>query len=74
MPNLSGIESASGQDFSGIDPASGEDSSGIEPSSGEDESGIASGSGAGMFCLFWTNLRLFFWVYGGVVFSKWILK
>ena len=74
MPNLSGIVSASGQDLSGINPASGEDSSGIEPSSGEDESGIESGSGAGMFCLFVTNLLWFFWVYGGVVFSKWIFK
>ena len=63
MPNLSGIESASGQDFSGINPAS-----------GEDESGIESGSGVGMFCLFLTNLLWFFWVYGGVVFSKWSLK
>ena len=43
LPNLSGIESASGEDSSGIEPASGEDES------GEDESGIESGSGAGMF-------------------------
>ena len=46
LPNLSGIESASGEDSSGIEPASGEDES------GEDESGIESGSGAGMFWLF----------------------
>ena len=61
MPNLSGKESASGEDESGIETTSGEDESGIEPSSGEDESGedesgIESGSGAGMFCLFLTNL------------------
>ena len=43
LPNLSEIESASGEDSSGIEPASGEDES------GEDESGIESGSGAGMF-------------------------
>ena len=50
LPNLSGTESASGEDESGIEPSSGEDES------GEDESGIESGSGAGMFCLFLTNL------------------
>ena len=38
LPNLSGIESAPGEDLSGIDPASGEDSSGIDPVSREDES------------------------------------
>ena len=53
LPNFSGIASASGEDSSGIKPASGEDES------GEDESGIESGSGAGMFCLFLTNL--IFW-------------
>ena len=47
-PELSGIESASGEDSSGTEPASGEDES------GEDESGIGSGSGASMFCLFLT--------------------
>ena len=45
VPNLSGIESASGEDSSGIELASGEDES------GEDESGLESGSGAGMICL-----------------------
>ena len=50
LPNVSGIESASGEYSSGIDTASGEDES------GEDGSGIESGSGAGMFCLFLTNL------------------
>ena len=59
--NLSGIESASGEDSSGIDPASGEDLSGREPvhaddESGEDESGKEYGSGAGMICLVLTNL------------------
>ena len=50
LPTLSAIESASGEDSSGIEPASGEDES------GEDESGLESGSGAGMICLFLTNL------------------
>ena len=50
LPTLCGIESASGEDSSGIEPASGEDES------GEDESGLESGSGAGMICLFLTNL------------------
>ena len=50
MPNLSGIDSASGEDSSGMGSASG------EGESGEDESGIESGSGAGIFCLFFTNL------------------
>ena len=75
MPNLSGIESASGEDSSGIDPASGEHSSGIDPASGEnesrdDESGIESVSGAGMSCLFLTNLI----VDGSDVFVKRILE
>ena len=43
FPNLSGIESASGEDSSGIEPASGKDEF------GEDELGIESSSGAGMF-------------------------
>ena len=60
MPNLSGIESASGEDSSGIEPASGEDES------GEDESGIESGSGAGMFWLSFTSL---IWLFS-VVFLK----
>ena len=56
MPNLSSIESASGEDLSGIDPSSGEDSSGIERASGddetvEDESGIESSSLAGMLIM-----------------------
>ena len=69
MPNLSGTEFASGEDSSGIKPASG------EGESGDDESGIESGSEVGMFCLFFTNLVwLFSWVYGGVVFPKWILQ
>ena len=46
LPNLSGIESASGEDESGLEPSSGEDES------GDDESGIESGSGVGMFCFF----------------------
>ena len=50
LPNLSGIESASGENESGVEPSSGEDES------GDDESGIESGSGVGMFCLFLTNL------------------
>ena len=50
LPNLSGIESASGEDSSRIELASGEDES------EEDESGLESGSGAGMICLFFTNL------------------
>ena len=49
-PNLSEIESASGEASSGIESASGEDES------GDDESGIESGFGAGMFCLFFTYL------------------
>ena len=53
LPNLSGIEPASGEDESGIEPSSGEDES------GKDESRIESGSGVGMSCLVLTNL--FFW-------------
>ena len=53
--NLSGIESASGEDESGIEPSSGEDQS------GQDESGIESGSRAGMFCLFLTYLIWLFY-------------
>ena len=64
MPKFSGIESASGEDSSGIKPASGEDES------GEDESGIESGSGAGMFCLFLTNLIWLFSEFMAVSFSQ----
>ena len=54
LPDLSGIESASGEDSSGKEPASGEDES------GEDESGIESGSGTGMFCFL---LTYFIWLF-----------
>ena len=50
LRTLCAIESASGEVSSRIEPASGEDES------GEDESGLESGSGAGMICLFFTNL------------------
>ena len=45
MPNVSGIESASGEDSPGVEPASGEDSFGIKPASGEHSSGIDLASG-----------------------------
>ena len=63
MPNLSGIESASGEDSSGIEPALGKDES------GQDESGIESGSGTGMFWLFLTNLIWLFSEFMAVSFS-----
>ena len=60
LPNLSSIESASGEDLSGIEPTSGKDSSGIEPASeidesgqgesGEDVSGRESSFRGGMLC------------------------
>ena len=61
--NLSGIESASGDDPSGIEPASGKDDS------GEDESGIESDSGTGMFWLFFTYLIWLFSEFMAVSFS-----
>ena len=69
LPNLSGIESASGEDSSGIDPASGRDSSRIKPASGkdesgEDETGKESNSGAGNF---WKVLTNFIWLFSEVL-------
>ena len=43
LPNLSGIDPASGEDLSGIEPVPGEDEA------EEDALGVQSGSGAGMF-------------------------
>ena len=80
LPNLPGIESASGEILTGINPASGEDPSGMgtvsgEDESGEDESGKESSSGAGMLWLLLTNLICsFFWNFCGVVISKWMLQ